>query len=419
MFLSLYRFITYLSYPLVRILLVYRRAKGKEDVLRMPERLGYYKKPRPEGRLIWLHGASVGECLSMMPLINYLVTLSDTKVLVTSGTVTSAELMAKRLPNGAFHQFMPVDLPMCTKRFVEHFRPDLGLFFESDFWPNMLIDAHKAGVPMVLLNGRISDKSFAHWQKLPFFIRPMLRLFNFGLGQTPQDAERMKKLGFQKVDCVGNLKFAAVPAPYDENELTQMHNAIGTRFVWVAGSTHDDEEVQIAQVHQELAKRRENMLTIIAPRHPNRADEIEQKLCAMGLKVHRRSRDEDVNADVYLADTIGEMGLIYRLAPIVFVGGSLVPFGGQNMLEPMRIGACTIIGPYAFNFRHIVQKAKEQEALIEIKNKNELAVMLDVLVSKNEMRQKISRAGQQLASSEVSVLTRVIEALNPYLMRNK
>lgn len=415
MILKIYRSFTYLAYPFIYFLLKKRLSIGKEDFRRIDERKGIYKKQRPDSRLIWLHGASVGECLSMMPLINYLVTLPNTKVMVTSGTVTSAELMAKRLPEGAFHQFIPVDLPTYTKKFVRHWHPDVALFFESDFWPNMLMDVHAANIPLILLNGRISDHSFKTWQRLPSFIRPMLRLFDFGLGQTQEDAKRMQQLGFQKTDCVGNLKFSAVPAPFDGSELSKMKNEIGDRFVWVAGSTHDNEEEQLADIHLQLQQLHKNMLTVIAPRHPNRAEEIEKMLISKGLTVHRRSLDQDTQADIYLADTIGEMGLIYRLSEYVFVGGSLIPFGGQNMLEPMRMGACTFIGPYAFNFKEIVARAKQKNALVEVPDKEGLAHALQACIEDPSHRAEIETNGQALANSETAVLNRVVDVLKPYL----
>ena len=414
MILSTYRFLTSLSYPFVWVLLNKRKKKGKEDLLRGGERKGIYTKKRPKGRLIWLHGASVGECLSMMPLVNYLVTLPNTQVMVTSGTVTSSNLMQKRLPKGAFHQYIPVDLPKYTKSFINHFKPDIGMFFESDFWPNVLIDAHKAKIPMILLNGRISDKSYKSWKKALFFIKPLLGKFTFGLGQTQEDAKRMKNLGFQKTDCVGNIKFSAVPAPFNEDELKRLKSQIKRRFVWVAGSTHDNEEMQAVEVHQELSKKYKGLLTIIVPRHPERCDELEEKIKKEGFVVHRRSRREDMNADIFLGDTIGEMGLFYRLSDFVFVGGSLIEFGGQNMLEPMRIGACTLVGPHTFNFKEIVAKAKKQKALIEVKDKKELAKALIDLNENNEKAKLISQEAKALANSETKVLERVIEVLKPY-----
>lgn len=416
MILKLYRGLSYLLYPAIVLLLRKRLKQGKEHPERKNERRGYNVVPRPKTKLIWIHGASVGECLSTMPLITRLAKMPNTMVMVTSGTVTSAEVMARRLPKeGAFHQFVPVDYPTFTRRFVQHFHPDVAIFIESDFWPNLLMDTHKAGIPLILLNGRISDRSFKSWQRLPFFIKPLLRLFTLTLGQTEEDARRLRVLGSQRALSVGNIKFAATVSPFDENELTQMRNAIGSRFCWVAGSTHDNEEEQEADIHLKIKAIYPDILTIMAPRHPERADAIEKMLNAKGLTVHRRSRKEDVNADVYIADTVGDMGLVYRLAPLVFVGGSLVAFGGQNMLEPMQAGACTFIGPHAFNFREIVVRAKKACALIEVQNKDELAEQLLSMHDNNKIRQQIAQKGQDFAFSETAVLDRVCDVLKEWI----
>lgn len=414
MILTLYAALSYLAYPFVWVLLRIRERQGKELKDRINERKGRYTMARPQGKLIWVHGASVGECLSTLPLIEKLVK-SGVRVLVTSGTVTSAQLMAKRLPKGAFHQFIPVDLPTYAAGFVKHFHPDAGLFIESDFWPNILRAAHKANVPLILLNGRISDRSFERWKKALWFIRSMLSLFTLAFGQTKEDARRLSVLGAKNTICVGNLKFAALPPPVKEKELSEALEAIGHRPVWVAGSTHDDEEVQAAEVHMRLKKTYPALLTIIVPRHPNRAVDIEQKLKAMGLSVHLRSRKENMDADIYIGDTIGEMGLFYQLSPLIFVGGSLVPFGGQNMLEPMKFGACTLVGPYAFNFKEIVERADREQALIVVKDKNELAKRLDLYLQDVRAREKVSQKAVALASSETAVLERVYSHLYPWV----
>ena len=414
MILGTYRALSYATYPFLKVFLAWRRYKGKEDAVRGLERLGLYTKERPTGRLIWIHGASVGECLSHMPLIETLVKRGH-QVMVTSGTVTSAAMMEKRLPKGAFHQYVPVDYPVYVRRFFKHFHPDVGFFIESDFWPNILQEARRQGIPLVLLNGRISDKSFRRWKRVRWFIRPLLSCFSLTLGQTEEDARRLTVLGSPKAACVGNIKFAAVPPPIDEDELVAMRNAIGDRPAWVAGSTHSNEEEQIGEMHIRLKAKYPSLLTVLVPRHPNRCDEIERQLIKKGLTVHRRSRGEDVNADIYLGDTMGEMGLFYRLAPLVFVGGSLVSFGGQNMLEPMRTGACTLIGPYAFNFREIVERAKKAGGLIEVPDIHGLEVSLDVLMNKHSDRQQISEKGRTFASGETAVLDRVITVLKPWI----
>ena len=412
--LFLYRLGFVLITPFLVVWFWVRRLKGKESKTRFCERLGYPKMKRPEGKLIWMHGASVGECLSMMPLINKLLELDkDLHIMVTSGTVTSADLMAKRLPERAFHQFIPIDSPWGARHFVRHFHADAVLWFESDFWPNLLASIHAAKIPLVLLNGRISDKSFERWQKAKWFIQPLLKNFTLTLGQSPENARRLQVLGSPMIDCVGNIKYAAPPSPYDEKELMKLLSQIGDRPCWCGASTHHNEEEKMAAVHQKIKEIFPNLLTICVPRHPHRADDIEKMFVKNGLKVSRRSRGENIDLDtnVYLADTIGEMGLLYRLAPVVFVGGSLIPFGGQNMLEPMSLSRAVIIGPYAFNFKEIVQSAKEMGALIEVPDEQGLAAAVQELLSNPIKRKELSDLGHQTATSEMGVLTRLYECL--------
>ena len=412
--LFLYKVLFILATPILCILFCIRLIKGKENKTRFRERLGYPVVPRPEGKFIWMHGASVGECLSMLPLINRLLELDPLlHIMVTSGTVTSADLMQKRLPDRAFHQFIPIDSPWGTKAFVCHFKPDAVLWFESEFWPNLLSAIHRQGIPLILLNGRISDRSFRRWQKLPWIIKVLLGQFSLTLGQSPENAHRLQVLGSQHVDCVGNIKYAAGIAPFDEDELSKLKTDIGNRHCWTGASTHANEEQQMAEVHTMLKKNYADLLTVCVPRHPNRAEDIEKMCIQKGLKVARRSRHESIqnDTDFYIADTIGEMGLLYQLSDIVFVGGSLIPFGGQNMLEPMRLRRATIIGPHAFNFREIVATAKEKEALIEVADLNELSRTISDLFSNAQKISIIGEKGYELASSEMAVLDRLYDLL--------
>lgn len=411
--LLLYRIFVVLATPFILGWLFIRKQKGKEDSIRFPERLGYRLPQRPEGRLLWLHGASVGECLSMMPLINRLLAEDkDINIMVTSGTVTSAALMAKRLPQRAFHVYVPVDMVGGVRRFVRHFRPNAVLWFESEFWPNILQEIRRHHVPLILLNGRISDRSFRRWQKALWIIRPLLGLFTLTFGQTKEDAHRLQVLGAPQAVCVGNLKCAAPPAPFDAIELERLMQAIGSRPCWVGGSTHPGEEAMMANVHQTLKKEFPDLLTISAPRHPERTDVI-PTFTQAGLTVARRTNGDAITSetDVYFADTLGEMGLIYRLAPIVFVGGSLVPFGGQNMLEPMRLGRAVVIGPHAFNFREIVSTAKNQKALVEVADVTELIQILRTWLNQPTDRAEIGKRAEAQACAEMAVLERVTQVL--------
>lgn len=414
--LNVYKAATVLGYPLIAVCLAIRKAKGKEDLTRFPERMGYAGKPRPDGRLIWIHGASVGETLSALPLINKLSELyAAVRIMVTSGTLTSADLMAKRLPANAFHQFVPVDTPAAVKRFVDYWKPDAALWIESEFWPNLLseIAAHK--IPLILINGRVSDRSFERWRKFPAFCRELQGLFTKSFGQTDEDARRLRVLGAKDAACVGNLKFAAGDLPYDADEFAKLEKQIANRPCWIAASTHEGEEEQLAFVQNALKTK--NALMILAPRHPKRGDEIEKLLKPAGLSVARRSRGEDIAPDtaVYLADTIGEMGLFYRLAQIAFVGGSLVAFGGQNIIEPARLGKAVVCGKYMMNFKEIVAKAVAAGALTVVEDKKELAQTLDALFENEGILKSKRENARRFALNQADVLNRLTAALTPYL----
>ncbi len=414
--LNVYKAATVLGYPLIAVCLAIRKAKGKEDLTRFPERMGYAGKPRPDGRLIWIHGASVGETLSALPLINKLSELYPAvRIMVTSGTLTSADLMAKRLPANAFHQFVPIDTPAAVKRFVDYWKPDAALWIESEFWPNLLseIAAHK--IPLILINGRVSDRSFERWRKFPAFCRELQGLFTKSFGQTDEDARRLRVLGAKDAACVGNLKFAAGDLPYDADEFAKLEKQIANRPCWIAASTHEGEEEQLAFVQNALKTK--NALMILAPRHPKRGDEIEKLLKPAGLSVARRSRGEDIAPDtaVYLADTIGEMGLFYRLAQIAFVGGSLVAFGGQNIIEPARLGKAVVCGKYMMNFKEIVAKAVAAGALTVVEDKKELAQTLDALFENEGILKSKRENARRFALNQADVLNRLTAALTPYL----
>ena len=359
----------------VPFILGVRILKGKEDKARLKERIGIYTYKRPKGKLIWLHGASVGECLSMLPLIDK-IKKENQKVhlLVTSGTVTSASLMLQRLPKGVVHQYIPLDIPLFMARFLKHFKPDVALLFESELWPNMIAQLKRFKVKTALINARMSEKSFKNWQKFPSFIKSMLLTFDFVAAQTEKDACFFKQLGAKNVAYCGNLKFVAQKDTVDVNELASLSSALEGKIVWSALSTHRGEDEGIMRIHCALKKIYPTLVTILSPRHPNRAEEIKIIAKKLNLEVAQRSLAQTIQntTDIYLADTIGEYPLFYQLAPLIFIGGSLVNFGGQNMLEPMRYERVVMTGPYTFNFSEIVKEAKEKGALKEVASFKEL-----------------------------------------------
>jgi 3-deoxy-D-manno-octulosonic-acid transferase len=327
-----------------------RAGRGKEDPARIGERHGRASRARPSGTLVWLHGASVGESIAALPLVAAILEKQDRHVLVTTGTVTSARLMGERLPPRAFHQYAPLDSPASVRRFLGHWRPDLALFVESEFWPNLILETHARGVPLALINARISERSYRGWSRAGALAKRLLSSFDECLAQDDATGARLKALGAQSVNVSGSLKADAAPLPVDESALEQFRAAIGPRPLFLAASTHPGEETLLLDVALKL--RATNALTVIAPRHPVRGAEIEADAIAMGLIAGRRSTGSlpKSTTEVYIADTLGELGLFYRAAPFAFLGGSLIPHGGQNPLEPARLGTAVITGPYTHNF---------------------------------------------------------------------
>jgi len=418
--LTLYRGLTDLSAPLVHLLLLRRRARGKEDAHRLGERLGRPGRQRPAGPLVWVHGASVGEAVSLLPLIDrILVERPGISVLCTTGTVTSAALMAERLPARAVHQYVPVDRVACVRRFLDHWRPDLLLLAESEFWPNLLLETARCGVPMVLLNGRVSDASFAAWRR--YARRPMrhlLGLFRLALAQSETDAARLRDLGAEPVACVGNLKFAVPEAPADPAALDRLRAAVGERPCWLALSTHAGEESLVARVHRTVAARVPGLLTLVMPRHAARGAAVRADLEAAGVTVAQRSAGAEPgpDTDVYLADTMGEVGLVARLAPVVLMGKSLLgEGGGQNPLEPARLGAAVLFGPRMENFRDISARMVAAGAARPVADEADLAEALTDLLRDAAVRAALGARGQAFAVGEAHVLDRVMEALAPVL----
>ncbi|MGC2854874.1 3-deoxy-D-manno-octulosonic acid transferase [Novispirillum sp. DQ9] len=415
---ALYRLLTTAAGPAIDRLLARRLKRGKEHPQRLPERRGTPGLPRPDGPLVWVHGASVGEALSVLPLIERL--LADRPglhVLLTTGTVTSAALMADRLPPRALHQFVPVDRPAWVRRFLDHWRPDLALWMESEFWPNLVLETQKRGVPTVLINGRVSERSFRAWQRLPSLIAKLLRDFTLVLGQTEGDRARLEALGAPHTAFVGNIKFSAPPLPAADDALAALRAAVGGRPLWLAASTHAGEEAIAWQVHRRAAVPHHGLLTVVVPRHPERGPAVAVELEAAGARVVRRSsgRLPDAATDVYVADTMGEMGLFYRLARVVFVGKSLCGGGGQNPLEPARLGCAVLLGPRTANFADIAGRMTAAGAARPVADAGELAEAVSALLADAAARDALGRAAEAFAGAEAGALERVLERLEPLL----
>jgi 3-deoxy-D-manno-octulosonic-acid transferase len=413
-----YRFASVAAAPMAPRLLAWRLKRGKEHATRLAERRGEASLRRPFGPLIWVHSASVGEMLSVIPLIAR-IRAENFAVLVTSGTVTSAALAETRLPTGALHQFIPLDAPRFIARFLEHWRPDLALFVESDLWPNLIVACARHDVPMILINGRLSERSFKRWRLMPAMIAALLGKLDLCLTQSGADAQRYGQLGAPRVTVCGNLKLDVPAPPVDQAALTKMKTMIGARVVIAAASTHAGEETAIIAAHRRLRAKYPTLLTMIAPRHPARGQSIAEMAQTAGVAVALRSRGELPKPDVgiYVADTMGEMGLIYRLAPIVFMGGSLANHGGQNPIEAVKLGAAVLHGPHVSNFAEIYATLDDSRGALSVADEDELTTALAAWLAKPASRSAVAAAASATVATLSGALERTLAALEPYLIQ--
>jgi 3-deoxy-D-manno-octulosonic-acid transferase len=399
-------------------LLSWRLSRGKEDAARLAERRGEPGLDRPAGVLLWLHGASVGEALSLLPLIEKL-TQRGRNVLITTGTVSSASILADRLPAGAFHQYVPLDVPRFMRRFIAHWRPDVALIAESELWPNFIVEAQIAGAPIILVNARLSERSFRRWSRLRGFIGALLARIDLCLAQSEGDGERFAQLGAPRVRLVGNMKYDAPAPPADRRELASLSGLISGRQAWIAASTHEGEEGQIGEAHQILARTFPDLLTLIAPRHPKRGARIAAQLRELGLNCALRSAGAQPGAEtaVYICDTIGELGLFYRLAGVVFVGKSFVSGGGQNPIEPAKLASAILHGPHVANFADVYALLDSAGGAAMVRDAQELAQTLAALFADGGRLRAMARAAAQVVESQAGAVERMIDAVEPYLPR--
>ena len=414
---GLYRAATAALAPAIRLYLWRRMRAGREDSARFSERLGHPGKPRPDGPLIWLHAASVGEALSLLPLLDAILARDPAcQALFTTGTVSSARLLAQRLPPRARHQYLPVDRMPFIRRFLDHWRPDLGLWAEAEFWPNMIAEARRRSLPLVIVNGRISPAARRDWERLPRLIRPMLASFALCLAQSEAQAAIFDALGAARTACVGNLKYAAPALPADPGALSALEKAIGSRPVWLAASTHDGEEIAAAAAHRALARRFPGLLTIIVPRHPTRGATI-ARILRKDFRVARRGSGDALSAEtqIYLADTMGELGLFYRLVETVFIGGSLATHGGQNPLEPALLDCALLHGPDMSNFPEIAAAFAEEGAAIGIDGADALGDAVGALMSDARLRRDMAAKARAIAMGKATVLDAVMAEIAPFL----
>jgi 3-deoxy-D-manno-octulosonic-acid transferase len=404
--------------PVVPLFLSYRARHGKEDGSRLAERYGKTSLPRPPGRLVWVHAASVGETNTIIPVVQRIAEMGF-PILFTSVTLTSARIAATKLPDRAIHQFSPLDIAPFITRFLAHWRPDVALFVESELWPTTITKLARAGVPQILVNARLSERSFEKWQRLGRVRQALFGRISLCLAQSREDGDRYRALGMQAVTVSGNLKFDVPPPAADPAAVASFRATIALRPVWVAASTHEGEEAAVAAAHRLLGNRHPRLLTIIVPRHPERGPAIAAALTAEGFRVARRGAGEAVAAEteIYLADTLNELGLFYRVAPIAFIGGSLIPHGGQNPIEAARLNTAVLHGPYIHNFAEAYAALDGSGQAERVNDSTSLAKVLGALLDDPIALEKRIGAAVAALSPFAGALEATMRALKPCLDR--
>jgi 3-deoxy-D-manno-octulosonic-acid transferase len=418
-YLRVYKWLTSALAPVAPAFLAWRQRSNKEDPDRLCERMGEPGILRPEGRLLWLHAASVGETMTVLPLIERLLCGHEgLQVLLTTGTRTSAELAAKRLPKNAIHQYAPLDLPKFVRKFLDYWQPDVALFVESEIWPNMIMETTKRHVPLVMVNGRMSKSSHRKWRRYPGFSRPLFGSFATVIAQNELYARRFAQIGAENVITCGNLKVDIAPPPVNRKRFSSLKEAIGARPLFIAASTHRGEDEVILRAHKLAKKKLSGFLTIIIPRHPDRATEIAKLARQQNLAVSICSREGLVGKDddIHIADTIGELGTFYSLAKVAFIGGSLIKHGGQNPIEAIGHDAAVITGPYYHNFEDIYEGLLECAGAIKVCDHRELAESVVQCLSDNTMLAatvgNAKTSLQKMSGSLEKTLVAVDEALD-------
>ncbi len=418
--LRLYRNFTWAIAPIAFAVVARKlRAAGVSDA-RIDERKGIATLPRPDGTLIWFHAASVGESLSVLALIARIgERLGAVEFLITSGTATSAALVAKRLPPRTRHQFAPLDAPGPVTRFLDHWRPDAGIFVESEIWPGMLTQARARGVRLALLNARLSEKSVQGWRKRPRTARAVLGVFDILLTQNAENAENLIAMGAEptRVETGINLKSTSAPLPVDADALAEMQSQLDSRPLWVASSTHPGEEEIVLAAHRRLLERWPDLCLLLVPRHPERGDEVASLIARAGFDSARRSNRETITdkTQVYLADTLGETGTWYALAGVVFLGGSLTPIGGHNPFEPAQAGAAVITGPGTHNFSETFVPLIAAGGAVEVSDAPSLASAVAAWLSDPDSLDAARHAAGGFAEARQSALDDVAARLCPAL----
>ena len=417
-----YRFFTYLFYPFAPIYLYFRKIRKKEDSISYREKLSKIEISREEGFLIWFHVASVGEAMSILPLIESCMEEKKiNQILLTSITLSSGKILKKRFNQNAkvIHQFLPLDISVWTSKFLEHWKPNLSIFIDSEIWPNLISQISEKKIPLLLINARITKKSFKRWKLIISFAKKIFEKFDLCIVSNKESENFLKILGAKNIKNYGNLKFSNIKNDLNKKLDSDFFNKIKNRKIWCAASTHPTEEILCARSHLKIKESYNNILTIIIPRHIDRIEKIRKELSNLNLKIVLYSKLDqiDINTDILLIDTYGEASIFYNISKYVFVGKStiksLIMDSGQNPIEPARLGCKIFHGPNVSNFVEIYEYLKTLGVTKLINNSDELSLSLieefeEDKVKKSNVKEEIDNYGQ-------NILNNVVEELKKYI----
>lgn len=417
---QIYKSIGWTLRPLLRLWLRWRASHGKEDGAGLPERRGIAGLARPDARVIWLHAASVGESLSAMPLVERLAA-HGAVVLMTTGTVTSAAMVRARSGPRLLHQFAPLDVAPWVEAFLAYWQPALAIRVESEIWPVTLRALAERNIPTAMVNGRLSDRTMRGWQRAPAFAHHVFGSLNVVAAQSDEDAARFKALGARRAENTGNVKLASPALAANIEALSDLQSQVSDRPRWLAASIHPGEDAVVATAHNALREKFGRLLTVVVPRHPERGPAMAETFMRAGLRVAVRSQNQrcDESIDVLLADTMGELGLFYRLCPIAFIGKTFTVGGGQNPIEAAQLGSALVWGPDMSNFRDLAQQLEAAGGAVKVSTGADLGHAIGALLGDNARRDAQAGIAATITGQNNAALDRTFALIEPYLAAAK
>ena len=413
--LIIYRFLINLIFLLSPIILIFRLLKKKEDLKRFKEKFCLFSKKRKGGKLLWFHGASVGEIQSVVPLIEKLEkNKSINTILITSNTLSSSKIFQKFKFKKTIHQFFPIDTNLLVKKFLNYWNPSAAFFVDSEIWPNMIYNLNKNKIPIILMNGRITKNSFSKWEKLSYFAKDIFSKINLCFPSSKQSAKYLKKLGVKRIKYIGNLKFSQSEYEKISSNTSEIKKFINRKKTWCASSTHKTEELLCGLVHKHLKKKHNNLLTFIIPRHIERTESIIKELNNLNLITHTHEPRKKIpkNTDIYIVNSYGKTKAFYNICKNIFLGGSLIKHGGQNPLEATRYGCNILYGPNVDNFKEIYKFLDRLKISNKVKNYHQLGYRLNKLLFRKQSSKKIQH---KLDSIGNKILNTTYKQVNLFL----